>query len=239
MDLVFVSGVSSGIGAALKDHLQGQVTVAGFARSTIDLPHSLAVDLAKPASWPKVIDWMNQVITEVAPAEMGFFHCAATLDPLGFAGSVDSGGYADNVLLNSASPQVLGAGFVGLARELGIPATLMLISSGAANTPYAGLSSYGAAKAACDQWVRAVGLELASSADQIRVLSVAPGVVETRMQQQIRSMSEDSVPQVERFRRLEADGILTTPHDTADRLWSVMRDQGLASGSVLDLRTLG
>ena len=92
MDLVFVSGVSSGIGAALKDHLQGQVTVAGFARSTIDLPHSLAVDLAKPASWPKVIDWMNQVITEVAPAEMGFFHCAATLDPLGFAGSVDSGG---------------------------------------------------------------------------------------------------------------------------------------------------
>jgi benzil reductase ((S)-benzoin forming) len=102
-----------------------------------------------------------------------FFHCAGTIQPIGFAGEVAVQEYTRNVLLNSASPQVLGEAFLRATRRTQADCYLIMISSGAAHSVYAGWTSYGAGKAAVDQWVRAAGAEQALRGRRCRVLSVA------------------------------------------------------------------
>ena len=238
MDLIFVSGASSGIGAALNAHLASipDVTVATFSRSPVESDRHLAVDLADPASWDDVARWMSAVADEERPDWLGFFHCAATLDPIGFAGEVDAEAYTSNVVLNSASPQVLGDRFIGVAKRLGLPAVLCQISSGAASKPYPGWSSYCAAKAAVDHWTRTVGQELEIRGDLITVISVAPGVVDTPMHEGIRGLDETDFPNVQRFRDLKSEGILRSPDVVARELWDLSRRTDLVNGAVTDLR---
>lgn len=239
MDLIFVSGASSGIGAALTAHLSAMpgAEVATFSRSEVDSEHHLSVDLSKPAEWDGVAAWMESVVDRVRPSALWFFHCAATLNPIGFAGEVDPDAYAANVVLNSASPQVLGGSFIAVAKRLGVPGVLVQISSGAATKPYPGWSSYCAAKAAVDHWTRTVGKELEDRGQPITVISVAPGVVETPMQAEIRGMHESEFPDVQRFRDLESEGILRSPGQVAGELWDLARRANLENGAVLDLRS--
>jgi benzil reductase ((S)-benzoin forming) len=119
-----------------------------------------------------------------------------------------------------------------------------MLSSGAATKAYPGWSAYNAGKAAVEHWVRSVGLEEAAiereSAGAVkgcRVIAVAPGVVDTAMQGEIRAVDEQAFPAVERFRELKRSGGLTTPEQAAAGLWAVIAAQ-YPTGSVLDLRDL-
>jgi benzil reductase ((S)-benzoin forming) len=84
--------------------------------------------------------------------------------------------------------------------------------------------------------LRTVGAEQKRRGDRCRVVCVAPGVVETAMQEQIRGMNEDAFPQVERFRLLHRQGALRDPDDAARDLWAIVESDTFPNGSVLDLR---
>ncbi len=148
---------------------------------------------------------------------------------------MDAAAYRTNVLLNSAAPQVLGDAFLRAAGRTAARCDLAMIGSGAAVNPYAGWSSYGAAKAAAAQWVRTAGLEQEQRGSGNRVVWIAPGVVATDMQAEIRSMDVDRFPKVARFRDLLEDGSLSTPDEAADAIWAVL-DGRFDNGAVLDVR---
>jgi NAD(P)-dependent dehydrogenase (short-subunit alcohol dehydrogenase family) len=132
---------------------------------------------------------------------------------------------------------VLGDAFLRALGERVPRADLAMISSGAATRVYEGWSAYGAGKAALDHWVRTVGAEQERRGGRCRVLAVAPGVVETPMQERVRASAPGDFPAVERFRDLHARGELLAPDDVASRLWSLL-DRALPNGSVVDLREL-
>jgi benzil reductase ((S)-benzoin forming) len=195
-----------------------------------------AADLADPDSWRRVADLFAAERAGFGGERIVFVHSAGTLDPIGFAGEVDAAAYARQVLLNSAAAQVLGDAFVRAAATSSAPCTLLFVSSGAATNVYEGWSAYGAGKAAVDQWVRTVGAEQKRRKSRCRVVSVAPGVIETPMQEQIRGMTEESFPSVERFRELHRAGALRDPVDAARDLWNLIARDTFANGAVLDLR---
>jgi NAD(P)-dependent dehydrogenase (short-subunit alcohol dehydrogenase family) len=93
---------------------------------------------------------------------------------------------------------------------------LVNISSGAALKGRAGWAPYCAGKAAVDRLTEAVALEEAEVG--LRAYAVAPGVVDTAMQERIRSSTEAEFPDVERFRELQRAGAFNTPRFVADRL---------------------
>lgn len=240
MELVFITGASSGIGAALVElvaSLDGHV-VATMSRSELDRAHHLSVDLSRPDQWDRAAAWMSATALRAAPTRLTLVHCAAVIEPIGFAGEVDSGLYATNVMLNSASPQVLGERFIGLALELSLPAAVVQISSGAARRAYPGMSSYAAAKAAIDHWTRSVGEERQLRDPAIKVMSIAPGVVATGMQDRIRTTDPDQLPSLDRFMQLKEEGTLREPSDVARDLWAIITDPATENGAVLDLRDL-
>jgi benzil reductase ((S)-benzoin forming) len=154
---------------------------------------------------------------------------------MGFAGEVDLGGYTRQVLLNAAAPQVLGAAFLQAARGTQAPCTLLNIGSGAAHNVYEGWSAYCGGKAAADHWVRTAGAEQERRGGRCRLISIAPGVVATPMQEEIRATPGEHFPQRERFEALHRDGSLREPAEVARELWA-LRDRDLANGAVIDLR---
>lgn len=238
--LVVVTGASAGLGAALLSTAPPDAYRVDVSRSG-QAPEGgahVALDLADPAAWPAFGTAVADLVRERAWERITVVQSAGTLTPIGFAGEVDTDAYTRNVLVNSAAPQVLG--HLALAALAGSDARreLVLISSGAATNPRAGWSSYGAAKAAADQWVRAVGAEQADRGG-VRVLAVAPGVVATGMQAEIRATDARDFPGVERFQQLHDEGELWEPADAARRLWRLLDDPDVPTGTVTDLRGRG
>lgn len=237
---IWITGGSAGLGAALAAAPPSEdAHVVSISRSPgPDGTEHLPADLADPVSWGAVEAHLLARLAGFEGEEAIFVHNAGTLDPIGFAGEVDSAAYRANVLLNSACGQVLGHSFIKAVTESGFAgrATLAMISSGAASTPYPGWSSYAAAKAALDHWVRTVGEEQEMRSPGVRVLAIAPGVVATAMQEQIRATDEADFPHVARFHELHSEGALQAPQDAARKVWAVLR-RSLPNGTVTDLRS--
>jgi len=235
--LIFVSGASSGIGAAMLRTLPfAGARLINISRGAADGAEHFAADLADPASWSSVADLFAREIAGFTGERVIFVHSAGTLEPIGFAGEVDDAGYARQVILNAAAPQVLGHAFLRAAAKTQASCTLLFVSSGAAHSAYEGWSAYCGGKAAVDHWVRTVGAEQRRRHGRCKVLAVAPGVVETPMQAQIRGMTEDAFPDVERFRALHREGALRQPEEAARDLWALLEADTSPNGAVLDLR---
>jgi benzil reductase ((S)-benzoin forming) len=235
-ELVWISGASGGIGRALVDSVPWpSARIIGISRRPAPGTEHLAADLADPAAWDEVDASFRRELAGFGGDRVVFIHAAGTLEPMGFAGSVDTGAYSRNVVLNSAAPQVLGHMFLRAVAALGgAQRHLVILTSGAARSVYPGWSSYGAAKAAVDQWVRNVGAEQELRGGT-QVLAVAPGTVDTGMQELIRATEADDFPQRQKFVDLHEAGRLTPPAEAAAKTWRLL-DAGLDNGSVVDLR---
>jgi NAD(P)-dependent dehydrogenase (short-subunit alcohol dehydrogenase family) len=241
--LVWITGASSGIGTALAatvpfdDAHIFDISRSGGTPGTEHVP----ADLSDPAAWAAVEAHLHAQLAAFTGRRAVFLHCAGTLQPIGFAGEVDSAAYRRNVVLNSAAGQALGHAFLAASAAGGAGQRyaryLVFLSSGAAKTPYEGWSSYCASKAAVDQWVRVVGAEQQRRPGACQVLAVSPGVVATKMQEQIRETDEADFPEVAKFQDLFETGALKDPRDAALDIWALLA-RDLPSGSVVDLRTL-
>jgi benzil reductase ((S)-benzoin forming) len=239
--VVWISGASGGIGQALIRTVPWpNARVIGISRSPAAGAEHLEADLADPSQWGVVGSSFSRELAGFDGERAVFIHAAGTLDPIGFAGEVDSGAYASNVVLNSAAAQVLGHLFLAAALAPGRAVTatrhLVILTSGAAKSVYPGWSSYGAAKAAVDQWVRNVGAEQ-SIRGGVQVLAVAPGTVDTDMQAQLRASAPEDFPSRQKFVDLHAAAKLADPEAVGRDLWRLL-DAGLENGSVVDLRNL-
>jgi benzil reductase ((S)-benzoin forming) len=236
--LVIITGASSGLGLALARTVPwASARVIDVSRRGAPGLEHVKADLAEPAGWSVVAGLFEREVAGFEGERAVFVHSAGTLEPIGFAGEVDPAAYARQVLLDSAAPQVLGDAFLRAARATAAPCFVVMISSGAARSVYQGWSAYGAGKAAMDHWVRTAGAEQERRGGRVRLFSVAPGVVETAMQEQIRATASEDFPEVQRFHELAERGELRDPLDAARDVWSLL-DRELPNGAVVDLRDL-
>jgi len=236
-ELIIVSGGSSGLGAALIDRCPRSGDIYDLSRTGSRAAIHVPVDLSTIRGMDEAADFFDRVVSAFDGDRATFIHNAGTLTPIGFAGDVDPDAYRANVLLNSAAPQIIGGAFLAAATTTDARCDLAMIGSGAATTPYAGWSSYGAAKAGLAQWVRTVGLEQTERGSSTRVVWIAPGVIATEMQKQIRESPARDFPEVARFQELLDTGRLSTPGEAADAIWAVL-DGDFENGATLDVRDL-
>ena len=235
--LIWITGSSSGIGAALARTPPWEAArVIGISRRVPPVGEHLPLDLADVSSWDRLGASFRQELEGFDGDRVVFIHAAGTLDPIGFAGEVDPQAYQQNVLLNSAAAQVLGQLFLAAVRDVSADRRLLMLTSGAATGVYPGWTSYGAGKAAIDQWVRTVGAEQ-DIRGGVKVLAVAPGTVDTDMQARLRDTDEASFPERQKFLDLHRTGQLSGCDQVGRQLWALL-DRDLGNGSVLDLRKL-
>jgi NAD(P)-dependent dehydrogenase (short-subunit alcohol dehydrogenase family) len=108
---------------------------------------------------------------------------------------------------------------------------LVNISSGAGRRPYAGWSAYCSGKAAVDMLSQCLAIEEEDLG--LRVHAVAPGIVDTHMQEQIRASSPDDFPEQPRFLQLAATDSFSSAAFVAARLLELVFDPAHLSDQVL------
>ena len=111
------------------------------------------------------------------------------------------------------------------------PGVLINISSGAAWSGYAGWGAYCAGKAALDRLTETVQLEEAGRG--LRAYAVAPGVVDTAMQERIRGCDREVFPMLDKFLELKRDESFNTTGFVARHLLEIAFDPEARPGEVV------
>jgi benzil reductase ((S)-benzoin forming) len=134
------------------------------------------------------------------------------------------------------APTLLTAAFLRATSSWTVPRKVLLISSGLGRRAMAGSASYCAAKAGMDHLARAVALEEAALPNGARIVSLAPGVIDTDMQVQLRTADAALFPERERFLGLHTAGQLDSPETAAAKVLAYLDRADFGSNPVGDVR---
>jgi benzil reductase ((S)-benzoin forming) len=228
--VVWISGASSGIGAALAASVPyDRARLIGISRRPPAHGEHVEADLANPAAWPRIAGHFGAVLNRHRADAAVFVHMSGVATPIGPVVDADPDAYTRAVLLTAASGQVLGKAFLDACRNSGTPATLVLCSSPAAAMPVYGASHYGAGKAALQYWAAAVATETEGWA---RVFSVVPYAVDTPMVRTTIGQPPGATPVAEHLRAAAERGDLATPEATAAQIWDLVLDNTTQGSAV-------
>ncbi len=222
-EAIWVTGASSGIGAALVATAPDDARVIGVARRPSAAAEDISADLSDPDRWSLVEDSFTEVL-EARPPRATFLHFAGIGAPHGPAAEADPDEYRRGVLLNGASGQILGQYFLRECKRLGIPCRVVLCSSPAAIGPLFGMSHYNAAKTAYDRWAACLRLEV-DPAEAI-VFTVVPWSVDTPMLRGVMELPPEVDPIGAELRAMDERGELATPEGAAAEIWALLEGGG-------------
>lgn len=238
-----LTGQSRGIGAAIAANLLARdIPVLGLSRRRNtelenqypSLLQQTELDLSDTHA---TAQWL------AGPALSAFLAGAKTVLLINNAGIVQPVGPVDAqdiatigraVSLNVAAPLMLSAALVAASPDAA-DRRILHVSSGAARSAYPGWSVYCATKAALDHHARAVVLDQTPG---MRICSLAPGVIDTDMQAEIRATPHEQFPLRERFEALKRDGNLASPDDCAKQLVAYLLGEQFGQLPVADLREI-
>ncbi len=225
MNVVWISGASSGIGEACLAQLPPDVDeVVAISRRPAARGRQLLLDLAVPSSWPAVANDFSSVLGRGDVTEATFIHLAGTVSPLGPAVRADQAEYTKAFLVNAGATIALGQAFAAACVHHQVPATLVVTSSPAASDVVEGLSHYGAAKAAVEHWLRIVAAEVAQAKIPLRVLAVVPQAVDTPMVRGVMDADPSQVALSGHFAELARANKMATPRTAAQHIWAAIAD---------------
>jgi NAD(P)-dependent dehydrogenase (short-subunit alcohol dehydrogenase family) len=134
------------------------------------------------------------------------------------------------------APLVLSASFLAGTRDWPASRKVLNISSGLGRRPMASQAAYCAAKAGMDHFTRCLALDEALTSNGARVCSLAPGVIDTDMQLQLRSASTENFPDQAAFSQLHQNHQLTSPQEAAQRVLEFLNRPDFGSQPVADVR---
>jgi NAD(P)-dependent dehydrogenase (short-subunit alcohol dehydrogenase family) len=231
-----VTGHTKGLGAAIAAELTARgIPVLGLARSRAAgaspaLLTAIEVDLSDGAALAAFVaggalgDWLADADTTL------LVNNAGVVAPVGPLREQDPLAVLHAVTLNVAAPLALAAAVVRASRG---ERRILHVSSGAGRNAYPGWSVYCATKAALDRHAEAVLLDGDAS---VRCASLAPGVIDTGMQAEIRATPESRFPMKERFVQLKQEGALAKPEECARQMVDYLLAPRFGRDAVADLR---
>jgi NAD(P)-dependent dehydrogenase (short-subunit alcohol dehydrogenase family) len=217
-----ITGASRGLGAGLATSFAAAGLRLGLcARQRPALPAAgEGDDLLTRAVDVRDAEAVDQFARDVARRFGGldlWINNAGVLEPIAPMRAIDPGEFADHLAINVAGVFHGSRAFVRVLREGTLNSGVLInISSGAGRHPYAGWAAYCAGKAAVDRFTEVVDLE--ERPHGLRAYAVAPGVIDTAMQAQIRAQSVEDFPLVERFQEMKQNNAFSTPAEVATGL---------------------
>lgn len=134
------------------------------------------------------------------------------------------------------APMAMTAAFLAATESWSMPRKVLNISSGLGRRAMASQASYCTAKAGMDQFSSCVALEEAAKPHGAKIVSLAPGVIDTDMQVHLRSAASDDFPDVQRFSQLHSAGQLSSAQDAAARVLAWLERPDFGTQVVADVR---
>jgi NAD(P)-dependent dehydrogenase (short-subunit alcohol dehydrogenase family) len=242
MHLSIVTGSSRGLGLALTGQLlERGHRVLAIARGETTLPvpagGELTVwraDLADPVTVAaRLQQWLAG---QPAPASATLVNNAGVVSTPGPLADADLAELSAALRVGLEAALLLTAAFLRGTAAWPVPRKVVLVSSGLGRRAMAGSASYCAAKAGMDHLARAVALEEAGRANGARIVSLAPGIIDTDMQVTLRTADPARFPERDRFLGFKTAGQLDSPATAAAKLLRYLDRADFGSNPVGDVR---
>ena len=156
-----------------------------------------------------------------------------TIAPLAQLAAAD---VAQAMRVDLEAPMLLTGAFLRATAAWPCARKVLNISSGLGRRAMASQATYCAAKAGMDHFTRCLALEEAQSPNGARVCSLAPGVIDTDMQVQLRGADPGRFPDIGNFQLMKDKGVLSSPSEAADRILKFLARPDFGANPVADVR---
>lgn len=246
--LFILTGASRGMGAAIAEQLlqpghrllclsrhvnEGLGTRAQAAGVVCE---QWAADLAQPTeAAARVRAWLATLDASTF-ASVTLINNAAALTRIGPVDTCTDAELSASLRVGLEAPMLLCAAFLRATRTWAAKKRVLNISSGLGRRAMAAQAPYSAAKAGLDHYTRVLALDEALQANGARVVSLAPGVIDTDMQVHLRAADAAVFPDKANFVDLKENGQLTSPTDAAARILAYLNRADFGANPVADVR---
>ena len=263
--LFILTGASRGMGLAMAQQLlrPGHALVCISRHSNADLQEAALASGVALEQWQHDLGSANAAAAErlqawleahsaialaggagsAAPSPLASPFASATLinnagliPPIAPLSASDPAALAQALRVGLEAPMLLCAAFLAATEGWAVPRKVLNISSGLGRRAMASQAPYCAAKAGMDHFTRCLALEEALKPHGAKVCSLAPGVIDTDMQTQLRSAHPAAFPDAPQFASLKTAGMLTTPADAATRVLAWLERSDFGTHPVADVR---
>ncbi len=248
--LTILTGASRGMGLAMAEQLcRPDQQLLCISRGQSDELTAIAnqqgahlvqwqADLAQPGA---VAEKLSHWLDALNPEEFASATLINNAGAIGHLGPIYDAALDDlsmGLAINLQAPVLLSAVFLKHTRQWQMPRKILNISSGLGRRPMAASALYCAGKAGLDHFTRCLALDEALHADPAKVVSLAPGVIDTDMQTELRSATGSGFPDQTRFVQMKDTGALTTPADAAAQILTYLQRPDFGSNPVADVRDI-
>lgn len=134
------------------------------------------------------------------------------------------------------APLLLSAAVLQVSRDWPVERRILNISSGLGRRPLAGVSTYCAIKAGLDHFSRSLAEEQVGASNPARVCALAPGIIDTGMQVQLRGADSARFAAQQVFAGFHGSGALDSPERAAAKVLDCLFAADFGDPPVADVR---
>lgn len=239
MNYIFITGSSKGLGKALTEEylVDKNNFVFGFARTCSienDRYNHFSIDFSDKSTYEKF-----EFPQLENPEKIILINNAGWVGDVKYVGSQNLKSIEDVFHINVVSLIFLCNQFIDKYSSLNIPITILNISSGAANYPIDGWSNYCSTKSAVNMFSQVFQKELEiKNQNNIKVFAMAPGIIDTDMQQDIRKADKEHFADIDRFLEYKNKGDLSSPKEVAQKIKTFISKSADYDEVLVDVRSV-
>lgn len=238
-EVLIITGGSKGIGKGIVEaYLAKGVQIFSIARSanaelTKKGISQIELDLTQADKLETEFLKIFNLLDKESLSKITLINNAGTLGKIGPLEKLDAETIDKAICLNTTVPVILTSLFIKYFQSWNAKKSIINITSGAALKPYFGWSVYCASKSAINMLTQTIAVEQADVENAVKILAIAPGVVDTDMQTEIRRSVKDDFKDIDRFIALKEDGALNDAASVGTKIYQMDHDDNLSSGSIL------
>jgi benzil reductase ((S)-benzoin forming) len=237
--LYIITGCSKGLGRALTDKLtlNPENLVLGISRSPMDEKENLLHLSLDMGNIPVLTDNLGKIFPPGEFQRIVLINNAGWIGEIAPLGKLDPQGIQSIYNINLIAPAILVNEFVKQYQSLDAEKIVINISSGAANKAIDGWSGYCGSKAGLNLLTLVAQEESKIKDLGIKYYALSPGIIDTEMQNDIRSSSLDDFSRGESFRSYKSKGELSSPKEVADKILELIKNSRNYNEILQDVRT--
>ncbi|PLT30553.1 (S)-benzoin forming benzil reductase [Peribacillus deserti] len=244
MAYAVVTGASAGLGeAAALQLMEAGINLISVSRRESqklkEAAHSAGLtyvhfscDLSKTQ---ETLSVFGKVLDQVLSQEKEIVYLinnAGVVNPINTVGNLDPEEIQSSIQVNVTAPILITNLFLEKTKDLSVKVNIMNVTSGAGERPIQGWSIYGSTKAALNLFTKTAALEAESGNENVIINAFSPGIMDTDMQQTIRSSDQEAFSELDKFIGYKEKGMLRSPSQVGSCLVSLLLAEELGNGQI-------